>query len=441
MPEEKQRQFPDLPSLYRDPAFWGMSITQLLGAFNDNLFKQMVLLLCLDYKIANNLSSDPYQTTATLLFTIPFVIFSGLAGYLSDRFSKRFIVVASKVFEIVVMAAGLIAFFIGVMGSTLLINMLFVVLMFMGLQSAFFGPPKYGILPEMLNEEDLPAANGFIQMTTFLAIIFGMGLAGVLKEHLGNHLYVISGLCVLLAIAGTYTSTLLRKTAVANANLKFSISCLVIERHAWSLILRDRLLFWVLVVYSMFWFAGGVVLPVVNSIGKDQLDLGDQNTGLLSACLGIGIAFGCVVSGKASKKQVRFGLVTVGLIGMSISLAIAAVICPLKISLAIRVFVFAACLVSAGGFAGLLAVPLQVFIQARPPIEQKGRMIGAMNLITWIGILISSVYYYAFTWLFGKLKLPVSWTLLTLGILMLGVAFFFRPSAISGPRVASNQGD
>ena len=263
----------DRRRLTRDGSFWAVVLTQYLGAFNDNVFKQLVLLICVDYVVQHNLVNDPFQAVATALFAVPFLMFSGLAGYLSDRNSKKHIVVLSKVAEIVVMTAGMFAFLLGTFGSAHLIALLMIVLCFMGTQSAFFGPSKYGILPEMLHEEDLPVANAVIQMTTFLAIILGIALAGVLKQFFDDRLWVISAVCIVIAVIGTVTSLMIRRTPVANAELQFSLSCLAIEKHAWRLIRSDRLLFWVLIIYALFWFAGGVVLTTVNFVGKTNLAL------------------------------------------------------------------------------------------------------------------------------------------------------------------------
>src|SRR5690606_23623095 len=134
-----------------------------LGAFNDNLFKQLVLLLCVD--LARNDPTQDQQGWAGVCFAVPFILFSGYAGFLSDRNSKRRIVVLAKVAEVLIMAMGLLAFLSGSLTA------LFVVLFLMGTQSAFFGPGKYGILPELLRDEDLPRANGIFLMTTFLAVI------------------------------------------------------------------------------------------------------------------------------------------------------------------------------------------------------------------------------------------------------------------------------
>ena len=157
-----------------------MTTTQFLGAFNDNLFKQMLILLAVSAPAAAvNAPQQDRQGSANVIFSLAFILFSGFAGYLSDRNPKRNIIVASKVAEIVAMLLGIVAFLLFPIAG---LNGLLLVLFLTGVQSAFFGPGKYGILPEMLRKEDLPRANGVMLMTTFLAIILGTAFAGFLND-------------------------------------------------------------------------------------------------------------------------------------------------------------------------------------------------------------------------------------------------------------------
>lgn len=404
-----------------------MLATQFLGAFNDNVYKQMVLLICLDYVRLWNMSNDPFQTIANTLFALSFLAFSGYAGFLSDRFRKRNIVVLSKVAEIVVMLCGLFVLLAAPVGSTALLFGLIIVLVCMGSQSAFFGPSKYGILPEMMEEPRLPAANGWIQMTTFLAIIFGIAFAGVLKVQFENQLWIISSVCIVIAIAGTFTSLLIRNRPAAQPSLKFSASCLLVEKSVWQLLVKDRPLMIVLFVYSIFWFAGGVVLPTVNLVGKEQLEWKDDLTSLMNASMALGIAIGCGIAGAASRSRVAFWLVRLGAGGTGVAFVAVAVIAASSIPAAAKPYWFGTGLFFAGCFAGLLAVPLQVFLQARPPANQKGRVIGAMNLFTWTGILLSGAFYYVGNTIFASIGLPPCWILAALAPIMAAIAFAFWP--------------
>jgi acyl-[acyl-carrier-protein]-phospholipid O-acyltransferase/long-chain-fatty-acid--[acyl-carrier-protein] ligase len=409
-----------LPELAHDPSFWGMTATQFLGAFNDNLFKQLVLLLCLDLARAAG-GGDPYQPIAMAVFSIPFVLFSGLAGHLADRNSKRWIVVASKVAEIGIMLLGMLAFGLHSVVA------LFVVLCFMGAQSAFFGPSKYGILPEMLRLRDLPQANGIFLMTTFLAIIFGQAGAGYLKELLPERLWVVSGTCVFVAVAGTLTALWVRPTPVAHPGLPFRWSALAIPGETWQLLRRDRLLFRVILVSSLFWFLGGVVQPAVNAFGKLELEVGDLRTSLLLVCVGVGIAAGCALAGKLSARRVSFGLFKLGAWGMVGCLLLLAGLGRAQEPTPWLEWQCRVVLTLLGVSAGFFSVPLQVFVQTRAPQDQKGRVLGTLNLVNWIGIFLSAGFYGVLAVVFESLKVPPSAMFAATALLLLPVALFFRP--------------
>ena len=409
--------------LWKDRSFQGMTATQFLGAFNDNLFKQLVLLICIDAARQTG-GGDVYQPVAQALFALPFVLFSGFAGYLSDRLSKRRIVVVCKGVEIGVMLAGMYVFLSARSSFDPSLALLLCVLALMGTQSAFFGPAKYGILPELLPDHNLPAANGIIQMTTFLAIIFGTAAAGYGKDLLQEDLWLLCSGCLAIATLGTLTSLLIRRTSPAQPTLQFDPSSLLVNRDTWKMLVTDRTLFGVLLISSLFWMIGGVLLPAVNAFGKNQLGIGDSRTSIMSASIGFGIAAGCALAGKLSRSRIRFELVTAGAWGLVFGLCCLAGIGLVDYETLPVEWIAWLLLVELGVSAGLFVVPLQVFMQTRPPVGHKGRMIGAMNLINWIAILAASGFYY----LCAVLLSPVSWTFGVLAAAVLPVAIFYRPA-------------
>ena len=411
------------PPLVKDRAFWGITATQFLGAFNDNVFKMLLMLICADYVMADPDAKespyfDPYQTTASLLFAAAFVIFSGVAGYFSDRYEKKTTVVLCKMAEIVVMTIGLLVFLSASPGTMSFIVLLFGVLFLMGMQSAFFGPSKYGILPEMFSDDDLPIINGVVLGTTFLAIIFGTVLAGVLKEFLGDQLWVISLVCVGLAVLGTLTALPLRKTPAAQASLQFSLANWFGEPVVWKQVLSDKLLLRVLLVYSVFWFVGGVVALTITLAGKVQMGLSESITAAFNASMGLGIGVGSVWAARLSRNEARLDLAKIGGIGLFAGLGAAAIVAILPLGATLQSWLFGISLLVGGFFGGWVAVPLQVFIQAHPQDELKGRVIAVMNQMTWIGILLASFYYFAVLAVTG-FKLKPTWILLSAGLVML----------------------
>lgn len=409
------------PPLMRDPSFWGMTVTQFLGAYNDNLYKEMALLICLDF--AGKQGEDPFQGPASIVFAAPFVLFSGFAGFLADRNSKRSIVVLCKFAEIFVMLAGLVAL------TMHWLVPIFVVLFLMGTHSAFFGPAKYGILPEMVRQRDLPRANGIFLMTTFLAIILGFASAGILKNAFADRVWIASSACVVVAVIGTMTSLLVRPTPIAFPNLRFEPSALAVPTDTRRLLLRDKKLLGVLVATSVFWLIGGVIYPpAVNAMAKLQMRLDDQQTGYMAASTGIGIALGCVLAGRLSQGKVRFGLVTAGSWGIIVCLALLAAPGPMRGNTLLGQYGSIAALILLGMCAGFYTVPLQVFLQARAPEDQKGRIIGTMNLANWIGICLAGGIYWISNVIVSSLAAPPNLTFGLCAVLLLPVAIFYRPT-------------
>src|SRR3954471_18851251 len=265
-----------LPELNRDRSFWAMAITQFLGAFNDNLFKQLILLLATPTlaELQARKGVD-LQSRAQYVFAAAFLLFSGFAGYLSDRFSKRRIVVICKVAEIFVAFMGMIGF---LYFDRIGVNGMFFVLFLMGVHSAFFGPSKYGILPELIRPNDLPRANGIFLMLTFLAIIFGMALAGVLLYVFHGRVWIGSIACMLIAVVGTITALAIRPLPPARSDLKYDWTCWLIPKETVRLLRSNSELFSAIVVVTIFWMVGGIVVQTVNALGKSPLGLGEIPT-------------------------------------------------------------------------------------------------------------------------------------------------------------------
>lgn len=421
-------------NLLVDRCFWGMAVTQFLGAFNDNLFKQLLLLLATPALVvgaaqAADQAKGDRQAEATIVFAMAFLLFSGIAGWLADRTSKRTLIIASKAAEIFVMAAGMIGFyFYGVIGF----NGMLVVLFLMGIQSAFFGPPKYGILPEAIRDSDLPRANGIFLMFTFVAIIFGMGLAGLLipEDALPNQaaagVWRGSAICVGIAVIGTATSLLVWRVGPATPDIPLRAQDLFVPGDIIRLLLRNRQLLLALVVTSAFWMLGSVVQQGVNSLGKTQLGLDNKWTSLLAAMMAVGIPVGCVLGGFMSKNSINPRVVAIGAYGMLICLALLAL--PggqnghlLGFAGSIPV------LILLGFFTGVFVVPIQVSLQVLPPPEDKGRMIAVMNQCNFIGIIVGGIIFLAVIKTLEAWNWPRNLVFAVTALIMLPIALLYRP--------------
>jgi MFS family permease len=425
-----------------NPSFVGYVSTQFLGAFNDNLFKQLMLLLAIPTAVAGEMAAageaaggSDVQGIATVVFGLPFVIFGGVAGYLADRYSKRRVIVFSKAAEILVMVLGLFAFLaapaIGFSG-------LWVVMFLMGTQSAFFGPAKYGILPEMMKPNQLARANGIVLMTTFIAIIFGTALAGPLKDLAGNgqldqmaaasQLWFASIVCIVIAIIGTVVSLLIRPVSVAAPGLSFNTEYLVVPKPMRGLLRRDTPLLLALGASCVFWMIAGLTVQAVNSLCKVQLQLTDTATSLMVALISIGIAVGGVSAGWLSRSGNGDSgprLIRCGMWGVVVVCGILSITMP-DGQLMVGKWGLPLLLIALGGAAAFFSIPIQVFLQARPPAELKGRMIAVMNQANFFAIVMSGVLYMALDRFVITMDWPRSTLFAAMALLFLPVAFFYR---------------
>lgn len=417
------------PTLWRDGAFHGLTATQFLGAFNDNLFKQILLLLFVAAPVAaGSAETRDLQWLGTLFFSLPFILFSGYAGFLSDRHSKRRVIVASKVAEIVIMLLGAALFALyAVWGlSPLLIVLLTATLFLMGAQSAFFGPGKYGILPELFRKRDLPGANGVILMTTFLAIILGSASAGLLLHLFPSRLWVSGLTCVAIAALGTATSLAIRRTPVADPDLRFEPSALAVPRDIRRLLAHDRPLRGALSASCVFWGAAAIVQMAVNALGKRQLLVDDLRTSLLVSLISVGIAVGSALAGAASRGRFNTKMLKIGLWGMAGSLLLLA---PPGFDRPHLLGYWGTIpvLIATGMFCGMFAVPLQVFLQSRPPKAEKGRMIATQNLLNWVAITLSAGVYWGVDQLLRALHWPQSGMFAFTALLMAITGALYHP--------------
>ncbi len=447
---------PDVP-LTRDRSFWGMVCTQFLGAFNDNLYKQLMLLLSIPVVITASSLQRDQQDVATIVFSVPFVLFSGFAGFLSDRYSKTRVIVASKVAEIVVMGLGMVAF---LAYDRLEYTGLMIVLFLMGMQSSFFGPGKYGVLPELFRSSDLPRANGIILMTTFLAIIFGTVSAGLLGDFLiddsqplsasASNLWVGSAICILIAVVGTSTALTIRRVPPARPDLPLRASSFLVPLDTARILLRDRPLVAAILASSMFWLVSGIAIQAVNSLGITQLQLNKTYTSVMTAMIGLGIAVGAVMAGRLCGGKANARVIRIGLWGIVVTLALISISYPIEPSVDTAQSAVVAddlssepakatyrhwlgfrgtliVLALLGMSAGFFAIPLQVFIQSRPPDEHKGRMIAIMNQANFIAIMLSGFVYGLFSQIVDTMDWPRSPIFGMMAALILPVLLLYRP--------------
>lgn len=391
-------------------SFWCLFVTQFQGAFSDNVFKFLVIFLVSD--MVTPAVRDQYISVVLAVFSLPFLLFSMAGGFLADRFSKRSVVIGTKLAEIGIMGLGTAA--LVARQPPFLVAILFL----MSAQSAFFGPSKYGLLPELLPGNRLAWGNGFLGLGTFLAIISGGVVAGVLYEHLGERQLISGLLLVGLATLGLSTGLGIRRLPAADPQRRFRVNFLGDLWRNLRWVRADRVLALAILGSVYFWFLGALFgEPTIFIYSKDVLRLSETHIAMMRACLAVGIALGSGAAGLLSGRKIEYGLVPLGALGMTT--------CAALLGLPGLTAAHVAALLGLLGFSGgFYIVPINALIQHRPDPRIKGSIIATNAWLTSAAVFLASG---AFWLLRTALKLePGTIFLLGAGATLLGTVFALR---------------
>lgn len=354
------------------PGFWSLFAVQFQGAFSDNVFKFLVVFLVT--ATCTEAERDQYISVVLLLFSLPFILFAMTGGYLADRFPKHRVITGTKWLEVGIMALGTVGLW------TTSLPLLLGVIFLMSVQSTFFGPSKYGSMPEILPESKLSWGNGIIGLGTFLAIISGGVVAGVLSDRLGSgQLWFAGPGLVALALAGVAASHYLPRLGAANPGKTFQVNFLA---EAWTNLRKmksDRVLILAVLGSSYFWLMGALFgEPTILVYSKDVLHLDDTNVSLLRACIALGIGVGSALAGILSGRKIEYGIVPLGAAGLALTAGLMAL--P-----GIVFWQVAALLGLMGAAGGFYIVPLNAIVQHRPAAENKGSIIATGQWMNSLG--------------------------------------------------------
>jgi len=360
----------------RRKGFKAFLCAQFLGAFSDNVYKMVVSLLAADLAIESGAGSG-YLSLALFVFTVPFLLFSGYAGYAADVYSKSTVLIVAKSFEILAMILATAALVQGTMFFLLL------VLFLTAVQSTFFSPAKYGILPEVFPTADLSRANGVLEMTTFLAIIAGTSTGAWLFAVWKEQLVWVGGVLVGVALVGTLACLGIPRVAPSGALKPFRLNPWSEIGRGVARIIEVASLRVAIIGISYFWFMGALLHMAIILLGKEMMALGDIHVGLLIAFLGIGIGIGTVAAGWLSGDRVELGLVPAGAAGVGMFLVLLYMVPHVYPAVGLL-------LLALGISSGFFIVPLDAHLQARSGEEEKGTLIGSSNFFNMGGVILAS---------------------------------------------------
>ena len=386
---EPQGQFRLFATRRMAPLF----ITQFFGAFNDNLFKAALSVMFVYGGIVAAESADFAVNAAAGLFVLPFFLFSATAGQIADKYEKSRLIRRIKVFEIAVALLAGLSLYLQNAAAMLAVLFLF------GVQSTFFGPLKFSILPQHLHETELVGGNGLVEMGTFVAILLGT-LVGSL---IGGGTGLSVGLFVLVAgvaVAGYLASRHIPEAPANDPDQQVGWNPVTETLRLMKLARLQRSVFLSILGISWFWLLGGVYLAQIPNLARVHLAGGPTVVTLILTVFTVAVAVGSLACEKLSRRRIEIGLVPFGALGLSIAgidayFAIEAIngegqrtaFAFLAGSGSIRLLVD---LLLLGLFGGLFVVPLQALIQHRTPEERRARIIAAANVLNSLFMVVGA---------------------------------------------------
>lgn len=382
--------------LLKQRRFLPLFLTQFFGAFNDNAFKLAMLTLISYHLSHNQVQSEYYQALASALYILPFFLFSATSGQLADKYDKALLTRLVKVFEVILMIAGSIAFYHGS------IVLMMITLTGMGMHSAFFGPIKYAILPDHLPNEDLLGATGLIEASTFVAILLGTTLGTLAIGSSTSIPYGAISMTVIAAFIGLISSVFIPAAPSSVVDLK-------VDYHIWRATIamlkeaqKESGVLLAILTISWFWLIGAVMLTKLPDYTHYVLG---ANTAVFAVFLGIfslGIAMGSLMINRILEGNITLSLVPVAMLGFSLftfdlywASPQATVTEPLLTLLPFFTYLnhwrIAFDLLMLAFSAGLFVVPLYAYLQIASHPEARARTIAANNIYNALFMTVVTV--------------------------------------------------
>ncbi len=392
MSEEKSEpnQF-DLLKQRRFGPFFGV---QFLGAFNDNVYKNaLVIMLTFQAASMTTMSSGLLVNLCAGLFILPFFLFSATAGQLADKYEKARITRLVKVFEIVIMVLAALGFYW--MNLTLLLVALFM----MGMHSTMFGPVKYAYLPQHLTKDELVGGNGLIDAGTFIAILLGTILGGVLIGIKPDGAMWVAGVAIAVAIAGYFISRSVPLSPAPSPELNINWNPITETWVNLKFLRTNRTVFLSILGISWFWFYGAMFLSQFPNFTKEVLGGSEHVVTLLLAVFSVGIGLGSLMCEKLSGHKIEIGLVPFGSIGLTIFAVDLFFASPAAPGVELGAMAFLQQpgswrvlfdLAMIGVFGGFYIVPMYALIQSRSEPSHQARVIAGNNIMNALFMVLAA---------------------------------------------------
>lgn len=366
------------PSTPWPRGFRSLMFTQFQGAFSDNALRWLVIFPVLASTTLGDAAKDSFASHASLLFAIPFLLFSTMGGWMADRFSKRSVMISVKLAEILIMMFAAYALWKESQALQL------AAICLMGVHSTIFAPAKYGIMPEVLPVSKLSAGNGLLELLTFIGIILGTFAGGWLAESMAGREGISGLMLAVLAGAGFIASRGIARVPAADPVRKFNFN-IPGEILGQLRVMKSDLDLWrANWGNTAFFFVATLVQINLALYAQKVFHLKPTEQAWLQASLSLGIGAGSMLAGRLSRGRIEYGLVPTG----AVLMAAAGMLLGWP-HISKELFTGGLFLLGLGG--GLFIVPVVSVLQHRPSPQTKGAVQGAASWLSWVGIAAAAV--------------------------------------------------
>jgi len=384
-----------------------LNVAQFTAAFNDNLFKFLTIYLLIDMKGAVHASDVTFFVG--VFFVLPFLLFSNIAGAITDKVSKQKIIIWMKALEVVIIALGYFAYASrsawGCYGCVFLLS----------LQSAVMSPPKYSIILELVNKDNVSKANSYITSYTYIAIILGTFMASFLTQITGRNFILSLSVCMLAAIIGLIASVNIPKTRAVGAKINAKQAPFAQLIETLQMCRKTPKLLMVVIGSAFFLFIGAFLQLNLIPFAISSLGMSEVGGGYLFLGTSFGIALGSIISGKLSKKEVHLGVSAFAIVAMAFSVFLIPMF-----SSSIGMVFSTLCVI--GLLGGLYQIPLESYMQMHCPSEKRGKVVAAANFLSFAGVLLAPISMMIFE---KVLFLSPAAGFVMLGFVLIGASAFF----------------
>jgi acyl-[acyl-carrier-protein]-phospholipid O-acyltransferase/long-chain-fatty-acid--[acyl-carrier-protein] ligase len=384
-----------------------LNIAQFTAAFNDNLFKFLTIYLLIDLKGAVHASDITFFVG--VFYVLPFLLFSNIAGAITDKVSKQKIIVWMKGLEVAIIGLGYFAY------MTQTVWLCYTTVFLLSLQSAVMSPPKYSIILELVNKENVSKANSYVTSYTYIAIILGTFMASFLTQITGKNFILSLSVCMGAAIVGFIASLNIPKTEAVGAKINAKQPPFAQLVETLSLCKKTPKLLMVVIGSAFFLFIGAFLQLNLIPFAISSLGMSEVGGGYLFLGTSFGIALGSLISGKVCKKGVHLGVSAFSMIAMAFFVFLIP-ICSKSIS---AVFVVLSII---GLLGGLYQIPLDSYMQMHCPSEKRGKVVAAGNFLSFAGVLLAPISMMIFE---KVLFLTPAAGFVMMGFILLGASLFF----------------